>query len=150
EAIAVIGPNADRSLLGGYSGVPKFAVSVLQGIKARVRKRARVLYSEGCKITIGGSWNQDEVVPSNPEDDRTQIAGAVKVAKKADVIVLAIGGNEQTSREAWNLKHMGDRASLDLIGRQEQLVKAMVATGKPVIVFLFNGRPISINYLSEN
>ena len=69
---------------------------------------------------------------------------------KADVIVLAIGGNEQTSREAWNLQHMGDRTSLDLIGRQEELVKAMVALGKPVIVFLFNGRPLSINYIAEN
>jgi beta-glucosidase len=64
--------------------------------------------------------------------------------------VLAIGGNEQTSREAWNLQHMGDRTSLDLIGRQEELVKAMVALGKPVIVFLFNGRPLSINYVAEN
>jgi beta-glucosidase len=74
----------------------------------------------------------------------------VKVAKKADVIVLAIGGNEQTSREAWALNHMGDRTSLDLIGRQEALVKAMVALGKPVIVFLFNGRPLSINYVAQN
>jgi beta-glucosidase len=72
------------------------------------------------------------------------------VAKKADVIVLAIGGNEQTSREAWGLNHMGDRTSLDLIGRQEELVKAMVALGKPVVVFLFNGRPLSINYVAEN
>jgi beta-glucosidase len=72
------------------------------------------------------------------------------VARKADVIVLAIGGNEQTSREAWGLNHMGDRTSLDLIGRQEELVKAMVALGKPVIVFLFNGRPLSINYVNEN
>jgi beta-glucosidase len=110
----------------------------------------KVLYSEGCKITIGGSWNQDEVVPSDPEEDRKQIAEAVRVAKKADVIVLAIGGNEQTSREAWMLNHMGDRTSLDLIGRQEELVKAMVALGKPVIVFLFNGRPLSINYVAEN
>ena len=78
-----------------------------------------------------------------------QIAEAVRVAKKADVIVLAIGGNEQTSREAWGLNHMGDRTSLDLIGRQEELVKAMVALGKPVIVFLFNGRPLSINYVAR-
>lgn len=150
RTIAVIGPNANRSLLGGYSGVPKHDVSVLEGIKARVGNRATVLYSEGCKITIGGSWNQDEVVASDPEEDRRQIAEAVEVAREADVIVLAIGDNEQTSREAWNLNHMGDRASLDLIGRQEELVKAMLATGKPVIVFLFNGRPISINYLTEN
>jgi len=148
--IAVIGPNADRTLLGGYSGVPKHEVTLLEGIKARVGARAKVLYSEGCKITIGGSWNQDEVVPSNPEDDRKQIAEAVEVAKQADVIILAIGGNEQTSREAWMLNHMGDRASLNLLGRQEELVKAMLATGKPVVVFLYNGRPLSINYLAEN
>jgi len=150
KTIAVIGPNAHRGLLGGYSGVPKRNVTVLEGIQQKVGKRAKVLYSEGCKITIGGSWNQDEVVPSDPEEDRRQIAEAVKVAKKADVIVLAIGGNEQTSREAWGLNHMGDRTSLDLIGRQNDLVKAMVALGKPVIAFLFNGRPLAANYLSES
>ena len=150
KTIAVIGPNAHRSLLGGYSGVPKHNVTVLDGIKAKVGNRVKVLHSEGCKITVGGSWNQDDVTPSNPVEDRKQIAEAVKVAQQADVIVLAIGGNEQTSREAWNLKHMGDRTSLDLIGRQEELVQAMLATGKPVIVFLFNGRPLSINYVAEN
>ena len=147
--IAVIGPNAHRSLLGGYSGVPKHNVTVLDGIRMRVGDRAQVLYSEGCKITIGGSWNQDEVVPSDPEEDRRLIAEAVEVARQADVIVLAIGGNEQTSREAWSLVHMGDRTSLDLIGRQQELVDAMVATGKPVIAFLFNGRPLSVARLAE-
>src|SRR5208283_4832219 len=142
KTIAVIGPNANRGLLGGYSGVPKHNVTVLEGIKQKVGKKVKVLYSEGCKITIGGNWNQDEVVPSDPEEDRKEIAAAVRVAKDADVIVLAIGGNEQTSREAWGLNHMGDRTSLDLIGRQEELVKAMVALGKPIVVFLFNGRPL--------
>jgi beta-glucosidase len=150
KTIAVIGPNANRSLLGGYSGAPKHDVTVLDGIKAKAGNRAKVLYSEGCKITIGGSWQQDEVVASNPEDDRKQIAEAVQVANQSDVIVLAIGGNEQTSREAWNLKHMGDRASLDLVGRQNELVQAMLATGKPVVVFLFNGRPLSIVDIAKN
>jgi beta-glucosidase len=150
KTIAVIGPNANRSLLGGYSGVPKQEVTVLDGIREKAGKKVKVLYSEGCKITVGGSWNQDEVVPSDPEEDRKAIIDAVRVARKADVIVLAIGGNEQTSREAWSLQHMGDRTSLDLIGRQEELVKAMVALGKPVVVFLFNGRPLSINYVAEN
>jgi beta-glucosidase len=148
--IAVIGPNANRSLLGGYSGVPKHDVTVLEGIKARVGTHAEVVYSEGCKITLGGSWNQDEVVPSDPENDLKQIAEAVDAARNADLIVLAIGGNEQTSREAWSLKHMGDRTSLDLVGRQNELVKAMIDLGKPVIVFLFNGRPLSINFLKEH
>jgi beta-glucosidase len=147
KTIAVIGPNANRTLLGGYSGVPKHEVTVLEGIKAKVGNRARVLYSEGCRITLGGNWNQDQVVPSDPEEDRRQIQEAVEVAKQADVIVLAIGGNEQTSREAWNLQHMGDRTSLNLIGRQDELVEAMAALGKPIVAFLFNGRPLSINHL---
>ncbi|MFZ0732442.1 MAG: glycoside hydrolase family 3 N-terminal domain-containing protein [Candidatus Sulfotelmatobacter sp.] len=150
KTIAVIGPNADRTLLGGYSGVPKHEVRVLEGIKARVGNRAKVLYGEGCKITIGGNWNQDSVTPSDPEEDRKLIAEAIEVAQQADIIILAIGGNEQTSREAWGLNHMGDRATLDLIGRQEELVKAMLATGKPVVALLYNGRPLSINYLVQH
>jgi len=150
KTIAVIGPNAHRTLLGGYSGVPKQEITVLDGIRAKVGNKARVVYSEGCKITIGGNWNKDEVVPSDPEEDRRQIKEAVEVAKQADAIVLAIGGNEQTSREAWGLNHMGDRTSLDLIGRQQELVDAMVALGKPVFVFLFNGRPLSINSLAQH
>ncbi len=148
-SIAVVGPNAHRSLLGGYSGVPRHDVTVLDGIRARAGGRAEVRYSEGCKITLGGSWNQDEVVPSDPEEDRRQIAEAVAVAGQADVIVLALGGNEQTSREAWGRNHLGDRTSLDLLGPQHELVEAMCATGKPVVVFLFNGRPLSIAPLSE-
>jgi beta-glucosidase len=150
RTIAVIGPNANRSLLGGYSGVPQRDITVLEGIRARAGKHAKVLYSEGCKITVGGSWTQDEVTPSDPDEDRKQIAEAVRIARRADVIVLAIGGNEQTSREAWSPKHLGDRPSLDLVGRQEELVKAMLATGKPVVVLLFNGRPLSINYVSRD
>ena len=150
KTIAVIGPNANRSLLGGYSGVPPHDVTVLDGIKAHVGSNVKVLYSEGCKITRGGSWSIDEVVPSDPEEDRRQIAEAVEVAKQADVIVLAIGGNEQTSREAWSLKHMGDRTRLDLIGRQNELVAAMVGTGKPVVALLFNGRPLAIGDLAES
>jgi beta-glucosidase len=149
KTIAVIGPNANRMLLGGYSGLPKHHVTVLDGIKAKVGDRAKVLYSEGCKITLGGSWQQDEVIASDPAEDRKQIAEAVKVAKQADLIVLAIGGNEQTSREAWGLKHMGDRTNLYLVGRQDELVDAMLATGKPVFVFLFNGRPLSINNVAK-
>jgi len=149
KTIAVIGPNANRSLLGGYSGVPKYDVSVLEGIRARVGDRATVVYSEGCKITQPGKWTDDVVHASDPDEDRRQIAEAVEVAKHADVIVLAIGGNELTSREAWNLTHMGDRTSLELIGRQNELIDAMAALGKPIVALLFNGRPLAISHLSE-
>jgi len=150
KSIAVIGPNADREMLGGNSCRPKFYTSLLEGIRSKVGDRVQVPYCEGCKITVGGSWNQDLVTPSQPEEDRKLIQEAVHVAQQADVIVVAIGGNEQTSREAWSLKHLGDRTRLELIGRQQELVTAMLSTGKPVIVFLFNGSPLSIQYLNEN
>jgi len=148
KTIAVIGPNADRQMLGGYSGVPKHCTTLLQGIRDRVAPSVNVLYHEGCKITIGGSWQQDEVTPSNPDQDRKSIAEAVKVAQQAEVVILAIGDNEQTSREAWASNHLGDRASLDLVGLQDELVDAIAATGKPIVAVLFNGRPISIRNLT--
>jgi beta-glucosidase len=150
RTLAVIGPNADRELLGGYSGKPKFYTSVLDGIRAKVGGRVEVRFAEGCKITVGGSWNQDQVTSSDPEEDKRLIKEAVKLARKADAVVLAIGGNEQTSREAWNRNHMGDRAHLDLLGRQELLVKSIVATGTPVIALLFNGSPIVNDYLFQH
>jgi beta-glucosidase len=150
STIAVIGPNADRVMLGGYSGMPKYYTTVLQGIKEKVKNNANVLYSEGCKITVGGSWNDDKVNFPDPEEDRKSIAEAVATARKADVVILAVGGNEQTSREGWSKVHLGDRASLDLFGMQNELVKAIVETGKPVVVLLFNGRPNSINYIQTH
>jgi beta-glucosidase len=149
RTIAVIGPNADRVLLGGYSGKPKHVTTLLQGIRNRVGNSVKILYHEGCKITVGGSWQQDEVQPGDPVEDRRSITAAARLARKADVVVLAIGGNEQTSREAWMGNHLGDRASLDMAGLQDELVDAVVATGKPVIAFLFNGRPLSIRNLAE-
>ncbi len=149
RTIAVIGPNADRQMLGGYSGVPLHYTSVLQGIRDRVGTSVRVVYHEGCKITIGGSWTQDDVTPSNPAEDRAGIAEAVKAAAEADVVVLAIGGNEQTSREAWAKNHLGDRADLEMVGRQDELVDAIAATGKPIVALLFNGRPLSVRDLNE-
>ena len=108
KSIAVIGPNAGRCLHGGYSGVPKHNVSVLDGIKAKVGDRVNVVYTEGCKITAAAANGaRTKSSPAIPDEDRRQIAEAVEVAKQADVIVLCIGGNELTSREAWNLQAHG-------------------------------------------
>ncbi|MCL5020396.1 MAG: glycoside hydrolase family 3 C-terminal domain-containing protein [Bacteroidetes bacterium] len=149
-SIAVIGPNANRRVLGGYSGTPKYYTTVLEGIMEKVGGKIKVLFSEGCKITEGGNWNEDKVIIPDPEDDRKLIAEAVQTARKADVVVLALGDNEQTSREAWSKTHLGDRSNLDLVGMQNELVKAVLATGKPVIALLFNGRPSSMNYVNDH
>ncbi len=150
KSIAVIGPNADRVLLGGYHGTPRFYTSVYQGIKEKAGENVEVYYSEGCKITVGGSWNEDEVILPTPEEDELLIKEAIEVTKKSEIIVMALGGNEQTSREAWSKTHLGDRPNIDLIGRQNQLAEEIIKLGKPVIVLLFNGRPNSINFLKEN
>ncbi len=150
NTIAVIGPNADRELLGGYSGRPAFYTSVLQGIKNKVGSGVKILYSEGPKNTIGGSWQEDAVTLPDPAENRKAIKEAVKTAQKADLVILVIGDNEQTSREAWSKVHLGDRASLDLFGMQNELVEEIVKTGKPVVVVLFNGRPNSISFIAEN
>lgn len=149
RTLAVIGPNAHRTMLGGYSGRPKRFVTVLDGLREALGDRVELLYAEGCKITVGGGWFEDQVTPSDPADDRRLIAEAVEVARRADVIVLAVGGNEQTSREAWMGNHLGDRTSLDLVGRQDELIDALNALGKPIVSLLFNGRPLAARNLAE-
>ncbi len=149
--IAVIGPNAAEVHLGGYSNKPGRGVSILQGIKDKVGSGTEVLYAEGCKITeTFPDWDADTVVLGDASLNAKRTAEAVKVAAQADVVILALGGNEQTSREAWSAAHQGDRDNLDLLGNQDELVKAILGTGKPVVVLLQHGRPNSINYVAEN
>src|SRR6185503_4613439 len=150
RSIAVIGPNAARVHLGGYSDDPGRGVSVLQGVTEKAGNQIKVSYAEGCKITQeGGDWFADSAHLSNPLDDEKLIAQAVEVARSADVALLVLGGNEDTNKEAWAENHLGDRDSLDLIGRQNDLVRAVLETGKPTIVMLINSGPLSINYIAE-
>jgi beta-glucosidase len=149
--IAVIGPNAGEVHLGGYSNNPGRGVSVLQGIKNKVGSGGEVLFAEGCKITeTPPDWDADKVVLGDPALNAKRIQEAVQVARKADVVLLVLGENEQTSREAWAVTHLGDRDSLDLLGNQDGLAKAIVETRKPVVVLLLHGRPNSINYVAEH
>jgi beta-glucosidase len=150
RSIAVIGPNADRVHLGGYSDDPGRGVSVRQGITEKVGNGIKVTYAEGCKITQeGGDWFADSSHLNTPADDEKLIAQAVEVARGADVALLVLGGNEDTNKEAWADNHLGDRDSLELVGRQNDLVKAVLETGKPTIVMLINSGPLSINYIAE-
>jgi beta-glucosidase len=151
KSIAVIGPNAERVHLGGYSDNPGRGVSVLQGITAKVGSRMKVSFAEGCKITKeGGDWWADKSQLNDPNDDKKLIAQAVETAKAADVALLVLGSNEDTNKEAWAENHLGDRDSLELVGQQNELVKAVLATGKPTVVMLINSGPLSINYIAEN
>jgi beta-glucosidase len=150
RSMAIIGPNADRAHLGGYSDDPGRAISVLQGITDKVAGKIKVTYAEGCKITKeGGNWWADTSHLSDPAEDSKLIAQAVGIARAADIALLVLGGNEDTNKEGWADNHLGDRDSLDLVGRQNDLVKAVLETGKPTIVLLISGGPLSANYIAE-
>ncbi|WP_417444148.1 beta-xylosidase [Joostella sp.] len=137
NSLAIIGPNAHEtrpnkgsySLLGGYSGLPPFYVSVLDGIKNKVGNDIKINYAKGCDLL---------------NDSKESIPEAVAMANKSDAVVLVVGGSRRTGGEG------ADRASLDLYGVQKELVEAIHNTGKPVIVVLINGRPLAINYMVEN
>jgi beta-glucosidase len=152
KTIAVIGPNAADVHLGGYSRDPGRGVSVLDGIRARVGSKATVLYAEGCGITTApqgymGFWS-DPVKLIDPKIDAASIQAAVATARKADVAILVVGENESTNREAGE-DHRGDRDSLDLLGAQNDLVRAVVETGTPAVVLVLGGRALSINFIAE-
>jgi beta-xylosidase len=155
KTVAVIGPNAADTHLGGYSRQPSHTVSILDGIRERLAASGvNVLYAQGCKITDGiegwRGWYENDVKVADPRTQQDNIRAAAAVARKADVAIVVIGGDETTTREAWSEQHLGDRSSLNLVGAQRQLVKAVFDTGTPTVVFLINGRPLSINWVAAN
>jgi beta-glucosidase len=130
KRIAVIGPNANVEILGSYSTPEaRHFVTVLDGIKTYVGKDVEVLYEEGCSLIDWGKEN---------------IPDAVKAAKKSDVAILVIGGNELTAKEG------EDSDNLDLVGHQEKLVKAVYGIGVPIVAVLLQSRPLSIPWVAEN
>ena len=149
KTLAVIGPNAAVVQLGGYSNVPAHSVSLLDGIKAKVGNRVHVVTAEGVRLTNKGDWYSDDVVPADRDENLARIKDAVAVAQGADAIVLAIGGSGATSREGWANNHLGDRSDLGLTAQQDDLARAMFALGKPVVVVLINGPPLSIPEVAE-
>jgi beta-glucosidase len=149
NTLAVIGPNASAVRLGGYSGEPRRAISVLQGLQAKLGNAVKVVHAEGARITESDDWWADEVKLADPGENGQRIAAAVELASLADVVVLVLGDTEQTSREAWDFDHLGDRASLDLVGDQNVLAESIFGLGKPTVVVLLNGRPLAVNTIAQ-
>ncbi len=142
KTIAVIGGDAAQVHLGGYSRPTRSGdISLLEGIRAGAGSAARVLYAEGCQITL--DFGRRATIPS-PKAQLETIRAATEVARKAEVAILVLGGNHHTCFEG------GDRNSLDPVGLQDRLIQSVVATGTPTVLFLINGRPLSINYAAQH
>jgi beta-glucosidase len=151
--VAVVGPNAERAHLGGYSVDPGRGVSLLDGVRAAAGKAIEVRYARGCNITREdltwqGFWKQGKVELPDPKAERELIEQAVRTVRGSDVAIVAIGENEQTARETWD-GHLGDRDSLELLGMQDELVAALAATGVPLVLVIINGRPLEIGAAVE-
>lgn len=147
--IAVIGPNAAITVLGGYSDEPRQTISILDGIKAAVGDDIDVVHAQGVTLTTNRSWWDDDVKLADKDKNMASIYEAVALAKTADLVILAIGGDESTSREAWSETHMGDRSDITLIGQQKDLVEALAETGKPMVTVMITGRPLAITNVED-
>ncbi len=133
KTIALIGPLADdkENLIGSWcaAGDWKKAVSVMEGIKSKISSSTEILYAKGCSIS---------------DTDKKGFKEALEAAKKSDVIVAVMGESASMSGEA------ASRSNIDLPGVQKELLMELKKTGKPVVLVLMNGRPLTISWEDEN
>jgi beta-glucosidase len=133
KTIAVIGPlaKANKDMMGFWSVMWEndHLVSVYEGLQNKVGKNTNLLYAEGCDVT---------------DTSKRGFAEAIATAKKADVVIMAIGEHFDMSGEAKS------RANIHMPGVQEDLVKAIIETGKPVVVLTMSGRPMIFNYTADH
>lgn len=145
RSIAVIGPNANEQtqLICRYGPANAPIKTVYQGIK-ELLPHTEVIYKKGCDI-IDPHFPESEILDFPKTAEEVQLMEeAIRAAKQAEVVVMVLGGNELTVREDRS------RTSLNLPGRQEELLKAVCATGKPIILVMLDGRASSINYAAAH
>ena len=132
KKIAVCGPNADEEAyaLTHYGPLAVEVTTVLEGIRGKVQGKAEVLYTKGCDL-VDANWPESEIIDYPlTADEQAEIDRAAENARQADVAVVVLGGGQRTCGENKS------RTSLDLPGRQLQLLQAVQATGKPVVLIL--------------
>lgn len=145
KKIAVCGPNANEEgyALTHYGPLAVEVTTVLEGIQEKTKGKAEVLYTKGCDL-VDAHWPESEIIDYPlTDDEQAEIDKAVENARQADVAVVVLGGGQRTCGENKS------RTSLDLPSRQLQLLQAIQATGKPVVLILINGRPLSINWADK-
>ncbi len=146
KRVLVTGPNATETNHAKNRYGPKMTavVTPLAGLQAKLADQVEVVYQKGCELTNPG-WPKTELYPTPlSKKEKAAIAKAVAAAKTVDVIVAFVGGSSKTCGEARS------RTSLDLPGRQRELLQALHATGKPLVVVLISGRPLSINWTKDH
>lgn len=147
KTIGIVGPNADnrRALVGNYEGTASEYVTVLEGIRELVGDRARIFYSEGCHLF------KDRVQGLGRANDR--IAEAKAVAAQSDVVIAVMGldpGLEGEEGDQGNEFASGDKPNLKLPGLQEDVLKALYDSGKPVVLVLLGGSALAIPWADEH
>ena len=145
KKIAVCGPNAAEKAyaLTHYGPLAVEVTTVVDGLREKLNGKAEVLYTKGCDL-VDAHWPESEIIDYPlSKDEQSEIDKAVAQAQEADVAVVVLGGGQRTCGENKS------RSSLDLPGRQLDLLKAVQATGKPVILVLINGRPLSVNWADK-
>ena len=151
KTIAVIGPLADDkdSPLGNWraQGVKNSAVSLLEGIKKAVGENTKIIYAKGCDLTISTLKEEENqfLMPIKfNTTDRSGFPEAIRAARKADVVIMAIG------EDAYQTGEGRSQVSIELKGLQTELLKAVYKVNKNIVVVLMNGRPLSLKWESEN
>ncbi|MEO8110938.1 MAG: glycoside hydrolase family 3 N-terminal domain-containing protein [Ginsengibacter sp.] len=145
KKILVTGPLAEAKnyAISRYGPANNPVTSVYEGIQQLIGKQANVVYEKGCDVVNKG-WPETEIIPTPlSEEEKDGIQKAVQEANSSDIIIAVLGENEKTVGEGLS------RSSLDLPGRQEQLLEALYATGKPVILVLITGQPLTINWADK-
>ena len=145
KKILVTGPlaNATRYTISRYGPTSLNVTSILEGIKNYTANKASVTYLKGCEV-VDATWPESEIMPTPlTVAEHASIDSSVEAAKNADVIIAVLGEDDKTTGESLS------RTGLDLPGRQEQLLEALKATGKPVLLVLVNGQPLTINWANQ-
>lgn len=145
KRIAVCGPNANEKsfALTHYGPVAVDVTTVLDGIRNKVAGGTKVVYTKGCDL-VDANWPESELIREPLiKAEKDSIAQAVENVRNSDVAVLVLGGGIRTCGENKS------RTSLELPGRQQDLLEAVMATGKPVVLVLINGRPLSVNWADK-
>ncbi len=142
QNILVTGPLADDTLtsMSRYGPSNVKVISVLEGLKTYLGSSVNVLYNKGCE-SADANWPESEIFPTPiSQNEQSKIDSTIALAKNADVIIAVMGETENQFGESRS------RTNLDLTGRQLQLLQALYATGKPVVMILINGQPLTINW----